>query len=238
MKNIEYIGNELELFENAENWKNYWSQSVLPYIKGDVLEVGAGIGGTTSILLKMDHISWTCIEPDKKLAVQLEKKKNDGLLSERITVITGTIEDIPQEQKFDCILYIDVIEHIENDKNELTIAARHLKETGTLFILTPAHNWLYSPFDKSVGHFRRYNKTTLQQCTPENLEVIKIKYLDSVGLFASLVNKIFLKQSNPSIKQIYFWDKFIIPLSKIFDTIMNYNIGKTVTGIWRKNNGI
>ncbi len=46
----EYQGKELELFERAENWKRYFASFMSPYIRGDVLEVGAGIGGTTKVL--------------------------------------------------------------------------------------------------------------------------------------------------------------------------------------------
>ena len=39
-----YPGDELVLFQHATNWKKYFSRQIKPYIKGDVLEVGAGIG--------------------------------------------------------------------------------------------------------------------------------------------------------------------------------------------------
>ena len=45
-----YPGGELELFEHARNWKKYFSHFIKPYLKGRVLEVGAGIGSTTVIL--------------------------------------------------------------------------------------------------------------------------------------------------------------------------------------------
>ena len=39
-----YPGGELELFKRATRWKAYWSSRIRPRVKGDVLEVGAGIG--------------------------------------------------------------------------------------------------------------------------------------------------------------------------------------------------
>ena len=45
-----YIGGELELFKNATNWKSYVAKKTRPFIKGDVLEVGAGLGANAKYL--------------------------------------------------------------------------------------------------------------------------------------------------------------------------------------------
>jgi hypothetical protein len=42
-----YCGSELELFSMAINWKRYLAATVSRYVRGSVLEVGAGIGGST-----------------------------------------------------------------------------------------------------------------------------------------------------------------------------------------------
>lgn len=47
---IPYAGGELDLFSLATNWKRYIKAEIGKYLVGDVLEVGAGIGGTTAAL--------------------------------------------------------------------------------------------------------------------------------------------------------------------------------------------
>lgn len=230
----EYIGNELELFKHAHNWKAYYAQFLSKYIKGDVLEVGAGIGETTHSLCKGDFDSWVCLEPDGELTAIISQKKETGYLPSFIEIMTDTLDGMPADRKFDSIIYIDVIEHIENDASELKKAAQHLKPGGHLVVLVPAHNYLFSKFDESIGHFRRYNKTMLKNAAPSELKRVDLRYLDSVGLSASLANKWFLKQDYPELKQIKFWDNFIIPISKITDAISFYSIGKTVIGVWQK----
>ncbi len=59
-------------------------------------------------------------------------------------------------------------------------------------------------------------------------------YLDSVGAFASLGNRVVLRQSMPTLKQILLWDGRMVPLSKVFDSLLGYRAGKSVLGIWRK----
>jgi hypothetical protein len=50
MSDFSYVGSELELFAAVGNWKTYWSRQIRPFITGDVIEVGAGIGSNTPFL--------------------------------------------------------------------------------------------------------------------------------------------------------------------------------------------
>lgn len=230
----DYIGNELELFKHAHNWKKYYAGFIRNLLKGDVLEVGAGIGETTHSLCDGSQKSWLCVEPDGQLVAEIIKKKESGYIPGFIEVLTDTIDGIDAERKFDAIIYIDVIEHIEHDAEELKKAAARLKPGGHLIVLVPAHNYLFSEFDKSIGHFRRYNKKMLAAAAPATLVRKDLRYLDSVGWFASLANKWFLKQQYPELKQIKFWDNVMVPISKITDRILFFSAGKTVVGIWQK----
>ncbi len=233
---MDYIGSELELFENAKNWKAYWASVITKYLKDDILEVGAGIGGSTSILAeKVPFKSWCCLEPDAGLATKIEEKIKKRLIPENVETVIGTLNNIPLTQKFDSIIYIDVLEHIENDKKELAKASQHLKPNGNLVVLVPAHNFLFSPFDKAIGHFRRYDRHMLKACSPKDVSLISCKYYDSMGLLTSLANKLILKQSSPTLQQISFWDTVIIPISKITDVLSINLLGKTLIGVWRKN---
>ncbi len=248
-----YIGDELELFSHAHNWKNYWGNHVKPYLGERVLEVGAGLGGTTQHLLDEKTMKrWTCLEPDPELARGIQDKKDKGLLPDTCEIlvktladmgIAGNISDNAQQGRtdspntegpYDAIIYIDVIEHIEDDKAELAQTLPFLKENGHLIILVPAHQFLFSPFDKAIGHFRRYNRPHLKSVIPEGYEIVKTVYLDAVGLGASLANKWFLKQSYPTLKQILFWDKYIVSLSKWVDKLTFHNFGKSVLLVARK----
>lgn len=234
MTEITYIGNELEVFEYATAWKKYYGGMLAPYLKGKVLEVGAGIGGTTTALCDGTQQEWVCLEPDPDLYGKLQDKIVSGRLPPCCRSIKGTTGDLSGGQKYDAILYIDVIEHIEHDAEELVRATQLLAEGGFLIVLVPAHQYLYNEFDKAIGHFRRYDKKMLKGAAPSGVHLIKMRYLDSGGLLASLVNKYFLKQSYPTVKQIRFWNKWIIPVSRVVDVILSFSTGKTLTAIWQK----
>jgi ubiquinone/menaquinone biosynthesis C-methylase UbiE len=228
-----YVGSELETFQHATKWKTYYSEKIAAFLGEEVLEVGAGIGGTTKLLCSSKQKRWVCLEPDGNMASQIEKAVREKELPRFCEVKVGSLANLTDKEKFDTIIYIDVLEHIENDKEEFETAVKFLKDKGYLIVLSPAHQFLYTPFDKAIGHFRRYNKSSLQQVASSNLKCIKILYLDSVGGLASLGNKLILNSASPNHKQIQFWDKVLVPASRFVDRIFNYKIGKSILGIWQ-----
>jgi len=145
MADFRYIGGELELFSEATIWKAYLHRQIAPYLGADVLEVGAGLGGTTRLLcLPRDrHGTWVCLEPDAEMARLLAVKVQNGELPECCQVMRGTLDELPTEARFDIVLYIDVLEHIADDRGELRRAADRLKPAGHLVVLAPAHPWLF-----------------------------------------------------------------------------------------------
>jgi hypothetical protein len=126
-----------------------------------------------------------------------------------------------------------VLEHIEADRAQLDHAGRHLKPSGRIVVLSPAHNSLYTPFDKALGHFRRYNTASLRAATPDGLVADKVFYIDSVGLLASLGNRLILKASQPTAAQIRLWDTWMVPASRLLDPLTANLVGKSIIGIWR-----
>lgn len=232
----EYVGSELELFQHASNWKSYFASLVRPHLRGEVLEVGAGIGAT-SLILRGDGVErWTSLEPDPVLAEKCEEAYGkEPSLASRSRVIVGSIEDLPEEPRFDAILYIDVLEHIEDHEGEARRAVARLAPGGRLIVLSPAHQWLFTPFDEALGHFRRYTRKSLGAAVPEaNSTCVFLGYLDSVGLLASLGN-CFLRQSVPTLKQILFWDRVFVPVSRRIDRLFGHRLGKSVLGVWEKS---
>lgn len=231
-----YIGKELQLFECAANWKSYFKTFISKFLTGHVLEVGTGIGGTTKYLCDGKQEEWICLEPDKALSLIIDKRIEKKELQDCCINKTGRLKDIPKEKKFDAILYIDVIEHLENDYEEIENASNYLNQNGVIIILVPAHNFLYSRYDKAIGHYRRYSRKSALKLIPGNFKAIKNIYIDSAGLFVLLINKFILKQSMPTLKQVLLWDKFLITFSKFFDRLFFFNVGKSLLLIIKKNN--
>jgi SAM-dependent methyltransferase len=221
-----YVGTELELFARARNWKSYVGASLLPYVRGRVLDVGAGIGGNIRALTNPAVTEWVALEPDPRLA---------ATIAERCTVMNGTLETIPETERFDTILYMDVLEHIADDREEIARATRLLAPGGCLIVLAPAHQFLFSPFDTAVGHFRRYSLKQLRALKPVRFRTEMCRLMDSVGFFASLANRAMLRQSAPSERQIAIWDRLMVRASRFVDPLAGFRVGKSALMVWRAN---
>ena len=226
---MKYPGLELDNFDKAHIWRKYIYYLIKKYMHGNVLEVGAGIGSFTK-LYENDYENILLSEGDEDFCNLLNNKfRNKG----NIRITNKFIKEV--DRKFETIIYLNVLEHIENDLEEIKMAYNKLEKNGHLIILVPAHQKIYSKFDKAVGHFRRYEIDFFKdQLSKFNL--IKLIQLDCCGYLLYYINNlIFKKDVYPSKLKIFIWDKIFTPLTIILDFLINYKFGKNILCIIRKD---
>lgn len=233
---FDYPGEELTLFARANHWKRYWSGQIAPFIGDCILDVGAGIGATARALNLRQYDRWLALEPDPALCRVMQLALERWELPDFLEVRNGTLGDLSGEERFDTVLYIDVLEHIENDRVELEATRRILTPGGRVVIVAPAHQYLYTEFDRKIGHYRRYAKRDLLGIVPAGFTVEKLDYVDSVGLLASLANKLLLKSGTPTLNQIKIWDNWMVRPSMLVDPLIRYCLGKTIICVLRLDN--
>ena len=227
--NNQYPGWELKYFDKAKNFRDYQFSLIRNFIKKNVAEVGPGNGIHIKSYLKLSK-TINLFEPTKKNFLYLKKnfKKNNNIkLHNRIFKL--------EKNKYDTILYLDVLEHIKNSKAEIIKAFKSLKKNGHLIINVPAFQHLYSDFDNDVGHFKRYQKKDFKNLIEILKQQVTLKfYYDSFGYILSLLSKIFLKKYKKNFsKKIKIWNRLIF-ISKIID-ILTFNIfGKSLLVIIKK----
>lgn len=219
-----------ERFDKANFHIRYCLSNIKKFIKGDILEVGAGCGSFTRNYYEPSLKSITLTDTDKKNILTLndifQNKKNIKVLNKPVSEI---------ENKFNTIMYLHVLEHIEDDIKEIEEATKKLAKGGYLIIMAPAHQKIYSNLDKAVGHFRRYEKDFFHKKF-NFLTLTKFKFLDSMGYLLYLLNRIFFKKETfPSNFKIFLWDKIFTPITIIFDFITNYKFGKCIISIYKKD---
>ncbi|MDC1212419.1 class I SAM-dependent methyltransferase [Pelagibacteraceae bacterium] len=226
---MKYPGAELDNFDKAVIWRKYIFLQIKKFIKGDVLEVGAGIGSFTNNYKNMpNQITLSEVDQQNLLIIKDRFKNTNFIYTSEIT------KNI--EKKFDSIMYLNVLEHIKDDNKEILEAFEKLNDNGYLIILVPAHNKLYSKFDKAIGHFRRYEMDFFEKIEINKSRLIKLCYLDSTGYFLYYLNKIFFKEEvYPSKLKIFIWDKFFTPITYFLDKILFYKFGKNILYVIQKS---
>ena len=86
----------------------------------------------------------------------------------------------------------------------------------------------------AIGHHRRYTRKSLAALAPEGLVRERLDYLDAAGFFLSLGNRLLLKSAHPTAAQILFWDRRVIPVSRVLDPLLLRRAGKSVLAVWRR----
>lgn len=228
MKNkINYPGWELKYFDKALNFRRYQLSFIKKYICGEVAEVGPGNGVNLKFYESLAKKIYL-FEPSMTFIKRLKKYKN-----KKIKIINSFFKK--SKNKYNTIIYLDVLEHIKNDSKEIFSAYSSLKKSGYLIINVPAFQHLYSKFDKDLMHFKRYKKKDFEKIL-YSLKIYNYKmiYFDSLGYFFSFFSKIFVKNYKKKFGfKISIWNK-LIPLSILFDRLFFNFFGKSLIVIIKK----
>ena len=123
----------------------------------EVLEVGCGNGNFTELLTqKSPWVVAVDLNEEYVKAAKTRLKEKPG-----VEVLVADATQLQWEHSFDSLILLDVLEHIEDDVQMLRQLCSFLKPGGKLVIKVTALDCLYSPMDKAIGHYRRYDKKTL-----------------------------------------------------------------------------
>lgn len=199
---------EFEALREAGNYRRALIREFNAFLKGDVIEIGAGIGQITGHLLELPEIGrLISVEPDPNLS----RRHREQFL--RHELYEGTIVDVPPAAGWDAILSINVLEHIEHDDAELARYSALLRSRrGNFCVLVPARPEIYAPMDKDFGHFRRYTRPELRgKLDGAGFEIVRLCYFNFVGYFAWWLNFKLLKKRIFEPGKVRFYDRMIFP---------------------------
>lgn len=226
---MNYSGWELNFFDRSNYFRKYQYNLIKKYLGKKILEVGPGSGEfADKYFINKKKLFLT--ELNTTLRNKLKKK---FINKHHVKILGKKINNI--KNSFDTICYLDVIEHIKEDEIEIMNALKKIKKNGHLVIIVPAKQLLYSNYDKSIGHFRRYEKKFFINLTKKNnLNRIKLSYFDSIGFFFLIINKIINPKKNNKLSIVTFiWD-LLIPLSILIDKLTFNTIGKSLICVFKK----
>jgi len=104
-------------------------------------------------------------------------------------VIAMTGKDIPLPlESVNYLTTLDVVEHIEDDVAAVRGFHRVLKPGGVAVITVPASLLLWSEWDVSLHHYRRYNrKELLALFHKSDWEIVHINYTNSLAFLPALL---------------------------------------------------
>lgn len=206
-----------------------------PYLGRRILEVGCGLGGILELIEDAELVYGIDVEAEV-LAHAARRCGHRPECRFRLADLTClSPEDRAElaEQRFDTVLAINVLEHIRDDLGALLEIERLLRPGGILALLVPAHIWLYGPYDRADGHYRRYGKRHLEiLLSHTRLRPIRIRYLNAPGALAWWVRYRLLRRSTLEHGQLGAMAA-VLPLIRAFERIIPPPFGLSVVAVCR-----
>jgi len=223
-----YTGiDNLEVMLCARNYNRSLVKNILKNSteKSRVVDFGAG-NGYFAVEIRRSRPSLVCVEVDPQLSARL---KESGLS------ICASLKAIPSGS-CDFVYSLNVLEHIENDREIILDMSRCLSPNGSVYLYVPAFPMLYSGMDRKVGHLRRYKIHDFRRLIEgSGFKISSWGYRDSIGFFASLAFKVIgNKEGILSEKSVRFYDTFLFPMNRVFDFIFSRILGKNIEVVLEK----
>jgi 2-polyprenyl-3-methyl-5-hydroxy-6-metoxy-1,4-benzoquinol methylase len=221
---------DLERLGTAKHFFDWVLDEFDPHLRGRLLEVGAGLGTITRKLVdRYPELSVVALEPAENVFADLDSY---AALTPHVTAHRQTLAEYEPDQAggFDAVLYLNVLEHIADDVQELHLAARALRPGGALLVFGPALEWLYSELDYRAGHYRRYSLRRLRAlASAAGFEVVSGHYFDVLGVFPYLVVYRLLRHDDIAGSTLWGYDRVVVPLSRLIQRAVPHPLlGKNV----------
>jgi SAM-dependent methyltransferase len=218
----------LDNLDGADNYAAWIFEQVEPHLGEDVLEVGAGHGTFTEIMSERGvrvvatDVSERCVD-----RLRARFQGNDC-----VAVVHGGADAAAGHGPFESAVLINVLEHIEDDDSVLRELSATLKPGGRLILWVPAFMFLYSDFDRQIGHYRRYRKGGLRRrLTEAGFTVTDIRYINLVGAIAWFVVARMMRKAPTKGVSVGIYDSYFVPVLKRLEGTRGVPFGQSVFAV-------
>ncbi len=167
-----------QYLQEADNWLHNGRRALLGHMARAVaggetarhiLEVGAGSGKSMRVLDGLGVVDVVETEPT---AIQILKNTR-GIRHIYTQGIPFALEG-----RYDIIVAMDVIEHIENDQQAFDWMYGQLQPGGVMILTVPAFQWMFSHHDVALNHCRRYTLTQLHALNHQKMHRLFASYFN------------------------------------------------------------
>ena len=198
----------LRVMSRAQNYNLFLYDQIKPFLGRELIEVGAGVGNISRMLLDRDRVVLT--DESQNYVDQLQQTYQDWeyVQAKRLDLVAPDGDAAALWGSFDTAVSFQVIEHIEDDVTALKNTLRLLKPGGRLLLMVPAHQALHGDMDQALGHFRRYEENDLREkLASAGFEIEVFKFLNPIAVPGWWLNgKIFKQRIIPAF-QLWLFDK-------------------------------
>ena len=129
----------------------------------------------------------------------------------------------------DTAVYVNVLEHIQDDERELRALHAILPPGGRLLIFVPANRWLMGSMDHRLGHFRRYTVDELRsKCRSAGFSIRLAEFFDVIGIIPWWLKYCVLKSDQMEPAAVRLYDRWVVPVSRTLERFITPPVGKSI----------
>jgi 2-polyprenyl-3-methyl-5-hydroxy-6-metoxy-1,4-benzoquinol methylase len=231
----QYAADDLETMSEAHRYQAHVFGLIRPHVGRHVLEVGCGIGTMSQQLVEVaDRL--VCIEPNLNCAARA-RAVLDG--HPRIALRVCHLEECNRaellQERFDTIVCVNVLEHIEDDIRALRLFRDVVSPTGgNVVIFVPAIQAAYGPLDAALGHHRRYTKRSLGAAfAAAGLDLAVVRYTNPIGLLGWMYNAHVTRNIEHTAGQVRMFERLVAPWALPLERLVAPPIGLSLFAVGR-----
>jgi SAM-dependent methyltransferase len=221
----------LDLLESAVGYNDWIASRIRPWLGARNLEIGAGTGTITASVV--DDSGFELVEPVQGLRRILAER-----FADRPNVVLGAEDFFDAAGEYDCIYSSNVLEHVPDYLAFIAHGSRLLAPGGHFVAVVPAHAWLMSDFDESIGHFRRFGGREAAEVRAMiadgdlPLELVRWRHFNPVGALGWLVKMRWMGQREVRPADIRMNER-LMPIHRLMDRI-NLGFGQSLCFVLRR----
>lgn len=193
-----------------------------------VLEIGSGIGTLSAFLVDREQLVLTDTREEylNRLRQRFAGRPNINVAHLYLPTDVGALAG----QRFDTVICLNVLEHVDDDSSSLVAIHGLLAPSGRLVLLVPALPALYGTIDRALGHHRRYTRAGLADLLrATGYRVAHIEYFNLAGVPGWwLTGRVLCRQTIPA-RSIKLYDA-LVPLFRL-ERLVPWRVGQSLIAI-------
>jgi len=210
----------LDSLAQTPRFNRWMADTIHPYIGSRVLEIGAGIGNLTMHLSRRRKLYCaTDIDEEHIARLSTRFQYRPSLHIRRCDLQCA--DHFPEFRgRFDTVVCLNVLEHVEDDGTGLTNIRDALAPGGRAIVLVPEGMSVYGTLDKVLGHCRRYSEAELRaKLEAAGFRVERVLHFNRVTRPAWFLNGRVFKNETFSAFQLGVFDRLVWLWRKL-DTVL------------------
>ena len=199
----------------CRNHRKWFADFARPYLGDHPIEIGSGLGDYAREWIPLTE-HFTVTDADESLVIGLKEMAGHSNVDVRQVLLPSTAR-----ADHSCLISYNVLEHIDDHVGALRSMAGLVRPGGYIVLVCPAFPFAMSPVDIATGHVRRYTRRSMTAALTEaGLEVIDVRYANSLGLLCYYAFTSLLRKQPSKGVTMTFYDRRLVPVVRFAERLI------------------